>query len=366
MNFAITGLGAAAPSHTMNQAEGLELAERVLAGDEEKLRTLRAIYRRAGVDKRHTCVPYQTGFAWTELPMAETPHGPQRRGASTDVRMQIYREHAPPLAIAAARQALAASAVPPRDISHLVTVSCTGFTAPGVDAALIDALELPLETERVNIGFMGCHGAINGLRAAKGLAAEDPTRRVLMVAVELCSLHYFFGDDADKLVSNALFADGAAALVGEAASERAAPKSKFRVLATGSTILPDTAGDMSWNVGDHGFEMTLAATVPERIATTLRPWLTRWLDRQGVSLAEIEHWAIHPGGPRIVSAVAESLELLPEATQPSRDVLANYGNMSSPTVLFIARRLMEQNAQGLGLMIAFGPGLAAEVALVEF
>ncbi|MEN1680791.1 MAG: hypothetical protein AAGJ46_14475, partial [Planctomycetota bacterium] len=212
MSLPIHGLGVAVPPHTMTQAEALELAEGVLEMPDGGERALRAVYRRAGVERRHTCVPYQTGYAWAEMPREEREgQPPQRRGASTRVRMEMYEEFAPPLAEQAAAEALEQAKLRPSDVTHLVIASCTGFAAPGVDNHLITKLGLPAEIERVSVGFMGCHAAINALRTTEGLAAVDPRRRVLMVAVELCSLHYYFaGGSPDKLVSNALFADGAA------------------------------------------------------------------------------------------------------------------------------------------------------------
>ncbi|MEM8865201.1 MAG: type III polyketide synthase [Planctomycetota bacterium] len=360
----VFGIGVATPPHTMTQDQALELAERVLRIDSEKARVLRAIYRRAGVKQRYTCVPYETGYAWAELPDAVSETGEQvPRGASTRVRMQLYQQYAPPLALDAASKAMDESDVPRETITHLVTASCTGFVAPGVDSYLINQLGLPADTQRVNVGFMGCHGAINALRVADGLAASDPNNRVLLCCVELCSLHYFFDSDPDKLVSNALFADGAAALVLGGAGEG---DPVWRLRATGSCLLPDSLDAMTWDVGDYGFEMSLSAAVPDRIAESLRPWLTGWLDQQGVAMEDVTHWAVHPGGPRILSSVSESLELDAEALAASRSVLADYGNMSSPTVLFIAEELSRRGATGPCVMLAFGPGLAAEVALIEF
>ncbi|MEN1678961.1 MAG: 3-oxoacyl-[acyl-carrier-protein] synthase III C-terminal domain-containing protein [Planctomycetota bacterium] len=137
------------------------------------------------------------------------------------------------------------------------------------------------------------------------------------------------------------------------------------MLATGSCLLPESTEAMSWRVGDYGFEMTLSAAVPERIAQSLRGWLTGWLERYGVSLDGVANWAIHPGGPRIVGAVAEALGLPASATDASRAVLAEYGNMSSPTVLFVLRRLQQSGATGPTVLLAFGPGLTAEAALVH-
>jgi predicted naringenin-chalcone synthase len=284
------------------------------------------------------------------------------RGPTTSQRMDLYRTEAPALAAQASQQALAASGLAAGDITHLVTVSCTGFYAPGVDVALIKELNLSPTTQRTHVGYMGCHGALNGLRVAHAFAAADPTARVLICAVELCSLHYHYGWDPQKVIANALFADGAAAVV--AAPDPAAPASAWRVAASGSCLIPDSEEAMAWSVGDHGFTMTLSKRVPGLIATHLRPWLSGWLLEKGVRLDEVKSWAIHPGGPRILEAVVESLGLDPRMAAPSREVFAEYGNMSSPTVLFILDHLRRANAPRPCVALGFGPGLNAEAMLV--
>jgi predicted naringenin-chalcone synthase len=197
---------------------------------------------------------------------------------------------------------------------------------------------------------------------ANAFATADPSARVLVCAVELCSLHYYYGNAPDKLVANAIFADGAAAVVGQAnpVGER---RGRWELSASGSCLIPDSASDMGWAVGDHGFEMTLSRRVPGLIARHLRPWLEAWLADNGLSLTEVRSWAVHPGGPKIVSAVEESLELPTDALAASRAVFAGYGNMSSPTVLFVLDRLRKANAPRPCVALGFGPGLVAEAAL---
>jgi len=230
-----------------------------------------------------------------------------------------------------------------------------------VDVALIKGLDLPATVERSHIGFMGCHGAVNGLRVARGFAGADGRARVLVCAVELCSLHYHYGWDPKKMVANALFADGAAAVVG--AGDMAAPPDAWRLAATGSCVFPDSEYAMTWHIGDHGFEMTLSTRVPGLIGRHLRPWLAQWLGQNGLGLGDVHSWAVHPGGPRILSAVEESLGLDRAALDLSREVLAACGNMSSPTLLFILERLRRRQARRPCVALAFGPGLVAEAAL---
>jgi predicted naringenin-chalcone synthase len=207
---------------------------------------------------------------------------------------------------------------------------------------------------------MGCHAAINALRVGDAFANSDSASRVLICNVELCSLHFQYSDRSDHIVSNALFADGAAALVGRGRSIRGFGT----VLSTASFRLPNTRGLMSWKVGDHGFEMSLSPRVPALIRANLKSWVDNWLRKHGLTTSDINSWAIHPGGPRILDACEESLRLDSQALEPSRTILSHYGNMSSPTVLFVLDEIIASNQQGPCVMLAFGPGLAFEAALI--
>jgi predicted naringenin-chalcone synthase len=354
MSFAIWGLGTALPPFSITQELAAELSSKVSGHDDDQTRRLAALYRRSGVRKRHVAL-------LDRLDVNSMPDG--SNGASTAERMEHYEAAIRPLAREAAKMALASSGVPPIEITHLVTVSCTGFSAPGFDLGLFNSLGLDSGVQRTHVGFMGCHGALNGLRVANAFASADPSARVLLCAAELCSLHFRFGFDADQVVSNALFADGAAAVVGMA--EAPAAGDSWRLVASGSSLMPETSDAMSWKIGDHGFEMTLSARVAGLIAENLRPWLEGWLSRQGLTVEDVGSWAIHPGGPKILDAVEAALGLPRSATSESRDVLASCGNMSSPTVLFILDRLRHRQAPRPCVSLAFGPGLAIEVALFE-
>jgi len=269
---------------------------------------------------------------------------PDDCGPTTAQRMELYAKLAPPLALDAARSALSHSLVKAMDLTHLITVSCTGFVAPGVDLALISSLGLSPTIQRTHVGYMGCHGALNGLRVALAFTGAEADARVLLCAVELCCLHYHFGWNPSKMIANALFGDGAAALIGVPVD--GADADAWRVTATGSCLIPGSADAMTWTVGNHGFEMTLSKQVPGLIAKHLRPWLQDWLLRQDVPLAAVGSWAVHPGGPRILTAVEEGLCLPRNALLPSRAVFAECGNMSSPTLLFMLNRLQQERPAG--------------------
>jgi len=352
MSFAIWGLGTALPPNRVAQDRAAELTSRISGHDADQARRLSALYRRSGVRNRHVAL-------LDRLDVSAAPDDP--RGPTTGARMAHYEDAVLPLAAEAASLALGAAGVAAAEITHLVTVSCTGFSAPGYDLALFGALGLDPGVQRTHVGFMGCHGALNGLRVARAFAGSDRSARVLLCAAELCSLHFRFGWDSDLAVSNALFGDGAAAVVGR--SEPVDESEGWRLVASGSTVMPDTADAMSWRIGDHGFEMTLSPRIAGHIAGNLRPWLEGWLAPKGLKVADVASWAIHPGGPRVLDAVEQALGLDRAATADSREILATCGNMSSPTVLFILDRLRRRRASLPCVSLAFGPGLAIEAAL---
>jgi predicted naringenin-chalcone synthase len=275
--------------------------------------------------------------------------------------MLRYEAEAPALATGAACGALGQAGVRAEDVSHVVTVSCTGFAAPGIDTRVIEALGMPASTQRTHVGFMGCHGALNGLRVADSLVRADPRAVVLVCAVELCSLHFAYGWNPEMMVPNALFADGAAAVIGR---NGAAGPDAWRVASFSTLLIPGTTEDMSWRIDDHGFRMTLSARVPDLIQAKVGAWLQKWLADSGLGIDDVGSWAVHPGGPRILSAVEAAAGLTKERTRVSRAILSDYGNMSSATVLFALERLRTENAPRPCVALALGPGLVAEAALI--
>lgn len=384
MSLAIAAIGTAVPEHISHQDSALAMARKICSQTADHDRTLRAIYGRSGIQKRYSVLHELTigasvkngngnsngnanghGAAKGNDPRHDfyvPPRGSGDRGPTTRSRMERYESEILPLAARAATNALDQAAIPTNELTHMVTVSCTGFNAPGFDVGLIKKLGLPPGIQRTHIGYMGCHGALNGLRVARSFLEADKDATVLLCAAELCSLHFFYGWHTERMVANALFADGAAAIVG-LPGERAAADA-WRVIDNASLVLDDTEDKMTWRVGDYGFEMTLSAGVPDVIVKKLRPWLTAWLARHDLSIESIGSWAIHPGGPKIIWSVAEGAGLGAEAIAPSQSILADYGNMSSPTVLFILQRLQAAEAPRPCVAIGFGPGLTIEAALI--
>lgn len=369
MPVQILGLGTAVPPHRLDQSEAARFASLLAAHGEEQARRVAILYRRAGVRGRHMVVldhPPQGGESPDALqslfPEANPDDASSGLGPTTSDRMAYYASRAAPLAECAARAALGAADLSPQVVTHLVTVSCTGFTAPGVDVSLIERLRLCATVERVHVGFMGCQGALNALRVARALAQGSPSARVLLCAVELCGLHFQYSTEPDAIVANSLFADGAAAAV-IGASHGSDPQNGWCLRANGAGLIPDSLDAMTWTIGNHGFAMTLSARVPSLIETHLAPWMQSWLRQHQLTVDDIGSWAIHPGGTRILSAAEKALGLSPDTGAIARNVLASYGNMSSPTVLFVLKELMAAGAPRPCVALAFGPGLSVEAAL---
>ena len=269
---------------------------------------------------------------------------------TTRARMQRYEAEAPRLA-ESALLALDIAAEAPR-ITHVIVASCTGFLAPGLDRHIIARFALSPSVERTMVGFMGCQAAINALKLAWHIARSAPRARVLVVCLELCTLHLQDTAALEQLLGFLLFADGCAAAI------VSAEPVGLRLDGFASVILPATPEHITWRIGDQGFDMTLSGMVPFTLAHALPEWQSEML--AGAEVADIAHWALHPGGRSILDAVEHGLSLPEGALATSRRVLEEYGNMSSATVLFVLDRMLRARQPGAGCALAFGPGLSAE------
>ena len=362
MKFSIRGLGTATPPHSVAQVDAVQAAQTFCCSTDQQRQWLRLVYLRSGIERRHS-VLLENGDAGIEGRQSFYPpqRDPEDRGPTTAQRMQRYEREAPLLARRAAEQALARAEWPASEIDHLITVSCSGFVSPGFEFSLIRDLGLRPNVSRSQIGFMGCHGALIGLRSAGMFSRAEPDSRVLLCAVELCTLHQQYGFHQEQIVANGLFADGAAAIVGQVVPRFDPGWGIFR---HETLMLPDSAQCMGWRIGDHGFEMRLTPEVPELIGRSLRGWLDGWLAEVGLRCEAVPTWAVHPGGPRVLHATREALDLPERALEVSHEVLRNYGNMSSPTILFILDQPRQRQAPLPCVALAFGPGLSIEAALI--
>lgn len=352
MTPAILGLATAAPARSIEQSAAAALAlELSRPMSPEEARLLRRMYERAGIETRGSMLLEDDGTPRVLIPATDAAP----RGVGTSARMEAYASRALELARRACAGAMADAGG--TMITHLVTASCTGFAAPGWDAAIIEDLGLARTVRRVHVGFMGCHGMMNAIDVAASIAAADGTARVLVCAAEICSLHLHQDPSPDQVIANAIFADGAAACVVGAAR---AEEGIARVAGVETVLIPGTAGLMTWRIGDFGFEMSLGREVPEVLGREVGPWVRAWLDRRGLGAGDVASWAVHPGGPSVLEAVAGALELDASAMSASRGVLARHGNMSSPTVAFILDELRRGGALPKPcVVLGFGPGLTA-------
>jgi alpha-pyrone synthase len=293
---------------------------------------------------------------WSVLPPTPSGGSPVEPGGfyharlpTTAARMELYGEAAPRLALDAIGRL-----GPLIGTTHLIVASCTGFVAPGIDQILAAELGLPGDVERTLVGFMGCYAAVSALRLAHHVVRSEPGARVLVVTVELSSLHLQYEEDIEKLLAMLQFGDGAAAALVTAEPRGFALSHPF------ATTLPDSASLIRWEIGDHGFTMGLSGEVPGRIAEALRDPAVRAAMLAGASPREIDSWAVHAGGRSVLDAVEHGLDLAPEALAESRDVLDRFGNMSSSTLPFVLAELLARPDRRRGIALAFGPGLAAE------
>lgn len=339
-------------------------------------RLVTASFNGSGIDTRYTVLDELSFTSTTESPQFFDRESGTLLSPGTKARNEIYVREAWKLYVDAARQSLESDPdITAADITHVITVSCTGFYAPGPDYEIVRALGLADSVERYHFGFMGCYASMPALRAAARFCAADPDAVVLVVSVELCTLHLRTSEDPDMIVATSLFADGAAAgLVTARTFDSAVPGFALDGFHTG--IIPEGKKDMSWTIGDEGFEMVLSTAVPQLIGDHIFDAL-RPLYASDTALAaafedgtigeQVAHWAIHPGGRSILDRVEDRLQLSEQQLRPAREVLRQYGNMSSATVLFVLRRILEEEGARDGdrvAAMAFGPGLTAEAALM--
>jgi alkylresorcinol/alkylpyrone synthase len=383
MSPSIHSIGTAVPSTIIGQDQIRDVFRSQPGLGRLAPRLIGAVFDGAQIDTRHTVID-ELGPEQPEQPEQTESADPvfydRAEGRilrpGTGARNDVYVERSPDLFVRAAEEALAgAPGITAADVTHVVTVSCTGFFAPGPDYLLVRRLGLAPSTRRLHIGFMGCYGAFPALRAARDTCLAEPDAVVLVVCAELCTLHLRSSDDPDAIVASSVFADGAAAaVVSSRPAASGAPVLDLDVLET--VLTPVGEDDMAWSIGDQGFDMVLSSYVPHIVEEHVDAALAPLLAAGGVGVDDIDGWAVHPGGRSILDRVESQVGLSEAQLAPSRRVLREYGNMSSATVLFILREHLE-GAGGAGAddapvtpaarrvcAMAFGPGLTVESALL--
>lgn len=335
----ILNTGTAVPENSLTQDEFYTKYEALIEDNLAK-RKLKFLLNRSAITKRHCVDPNL--FELTELNIYD--------------KLAKYHSHAVSLATQAIFENPSFESSK-ESLTDIITISCTGMQAPGIEIDLINTLGLSPQIRRYNINFMGCYASITGLRLAQEICSK-PNRKVLLVSVELCTLHFQSNSSDDYLLSNSLFADGSASVIISSEKEN----SKLQLLDFESRIIPETKNDMSWKISDTGFLMTLSASVPNQIQASLQQ--KRLFNKNS---AEV-NWAIHPGGKQIVQGIQQLLNLTNMQVEHSYNVLGNYGNMSSATIIFVLEQMLSQPKNNFDEIIAcaFGPGLTLESMLLKY
>jgi len=360
----ITAIGIANPAFKRLQREAAELIADVLYLKPSERRLLKSVYKASGIDQRYSVL---SDYCKESGQFDFFSNDADASFPSTAARMKIYKEHAINLALDAINNCLTSRQdSTTNDITHLITVSCTGMYAPGIDIEIIQKLSLNTTVKRTAINFMGCYGAFNGLKVADAICNADPDAKVLLVCVELCSIHFQKEFSTTNLISNAIFADGAAAVIVE---KQADNKKCFRIESFYCDLLPQSNQEMAWHIADSGFDIVLSTYVPQAIQSGIAEFTQKLLNQSKQTFSNIDFYAIHPGGMKILQACEESLNITAEHNKYSYDVLRNYGNMSSPTVLFVLKKIWDDvkthDHDKNIFSCAFGPGLTLESMMLK-
>ncbi len=359
MSSYIQSIGIANPGERISQDHILGFMQRAHALNKQDSARLQALYRATGIKYRYSVIP--------DYHQVENSFYPPTKDLepfpTIEDRMKVYQEKALGLAKAAISDCFSQLHLQDfSSVTHLITVSCTGMYAPGLDIELIETLGLSSNTERTSITYMGCYAAFNAIKIGDSICRSNPNAVILILCLELCSIHFQKKADADNMLANALFGDGAAALV-----QSSLPLGPVRLepVKFHCDLIPNGKQDMAWNIGNFGFEMRLSSYVPEVIKSGVKQLSDRLLEKLQLDLSEIDYFALHPGGKRILEVIEDELHLTRNQNKYAFEVLRNYGNMSSPTVLFVLKKIVEDFRtgsldHGYVLSIAFGPGLTLE------
>ncbi len=343
-------IATAVPEHDAH-GEFLEFAQHSLGSERERA-LFRRMARQAQIDHRYSVLSSDECFAGGAVRSGRFyVYG---RFPTTAERMRVFEKHAAALAVSAIEKLQLGARL--ARITHLIVTSCTGMMAPGIDLEIVAQCGLSSSVERTCIGFMGCYAGVIALKFAHHIVRSEPSARVLIVNLELCSLHLQETSDIEQLLSLMVFADGCSASV------VSADPVGFAIDGFHAAVIPDTSSLITWHVGDSGFNMFLSGRVPASISLGLADYRDAILN--GATPSSIDMWAVHPGGRSVLDAVAKSLQLNSDALAVSRGVLKDYGNMSSATVMFVLESLLKTARAGeRGCGMSFGPGLTAETFL---
>lgn len=331
--------------------------------DEDTKRKIKIVGQKAAIHSRYSVIP---DFSLTENDFTFFPKTrfllPE---PSLNKRMDLFKKHALNLSLSAIKK-IKNFESKKNTITHIITVTCTGLYAPGLDVEIIHTLQLNPNTQRSSINFMGCNAAIIALKYADAICKSTTNANVLVVCTELSTIHFQTNFSDDYLLSTALFGDGCAATILSSNYDASFDFPKINIQSFHSTLLHHGQNDMAWNISDKGFILNLSSYVSQLINTNIK----KMLDEVAINPNTIDYWAIHPGGKKIIDDFIEALHLSKEKLKQSYAVLNEYGNMSSPTVLFVLKQIIEENkniqTNKKILAAAFGPGLSIETMLLQY
>ncbi len=360
----IVSIATSVPEFQHAQEDILTFMQRVYAMNETDKRKLKFLYHQSAIDSRYSVVPDYSLSAcnWQFYPPTENldPF------PDLELRMKWYNRTASPLSIKAIEKCIE-NKISKEEITHLITVSCTGMSAPGLDLQIVEEMGLPPTIFRTSINFMGCYAAIHALKLADVFCKNDKAAKILIVCTELCTLHFQRENTIDNIASSLLFGDGcAAALVTNDCNGSAGLGIKNFY----SEVAFKAKKDMSWELSSSGFLMTLSGYVPDLIEEDFGKLLSNALKNADINKKDISHWCIHPGGKRILTSIEKSINISAEELKESYNVLRSYGNMSSPTILFVLKEIMDSLKDNIEKKsnifgAAFGPGLTLETFILS-
>lgn len=358
----IISVGTALPPFKHAQRDILQFMLEVYQVPVQDKRKVTLLYERSGIDTRYSVIPdYSLDI---DHRIFYPPTKNLEPFPSLEKRMEWYHRHATSLSVQAIENCIAAK-IGKAEITHLITVSCTGLAAPGLDISILQEMQLPSNTHRTSVNFMGCYAALHALKMADAICLANNNARVIIVCTELCTLHFQKEYEMDNIAASLLFSDGAAAAL---ITGKNFPEKGLAIQHFYSEVALNGKTDMAWHLSGKGFLMTLSAYIPQLIKEGIEPLLKNALNALNLTKEMISHWAIHPGGKKILETIQEELLLGEEDLAPAFYVLRKYGNMSSPTILFVLKEIMRQlhwNQDEKIFAAAFGPGLTMETVILQ-
>jgi alpha-pyrone synthase len=367
----IVGMATGNPEYRVSQEQALSIAMNVPQISKMKS-VLERIYGNSKISYRHMCVPDFSPESECKEELFYPEDGSYR--VPVEVRLEKFREKAIPLVTRVCKDALKDAGLSPKDIDKLIVVSSTGFLGPGLDCELIVQLGLPRSVDRSLIGFMGCAAAMNGFRIGMDFCVAHPGKRALMVCVELSSVHTTFDDDINDSILHAIFADGCAVAVLEARPESEIPEGQLVIANENSYLMESTEDGITLSINENGISCTLSKHLPSYIAKGMGGYVGDWLEREGMQQSDVDFWAVHPGGRRIIEEAQNGLGLSDDDTADSWAVLDQFGNMLSPSVMFVLERVFKRHWEArergekgyiCGLAFSFSPGVGAEGIMLK-